>query len=119
MPTIVGSIHANQEYAFEIHRRVMLLHADQGNVASWLHLLRLVVAVQLANQCGAILGSFVRHCGNEGFDQISAGIAESFGSAEISCVALHERGIEFVLSNQQAELVAKSGLAIAEPFPFE
>ena len=51
---------------------------------------KLVVAVQLANQRSAILGTFVRQCGNEGFDQVTAGVAERFGLAEISRIGFHE-----------------------------
>jgi hypothetical protein len=97
MPTIVSSIHSNQEHTIpELHRRVMLQHADQGNVVSRLHLLKLVVAVQLANERSAILAGFFGQRGNEAFDEVSAGVAERFSSAEISCIAFHQGGIEFV-----------------------
>ena len=49
---------------------------------------------------------------NEGFDEVTAGIAERFGSAEISRIAFHEGGIEFVFSDQEAEFVAESGLTV-------
>jgi hypothetical protein len=50
--------------------------------------------------------------GDEGFDQISAGFFESFGTAEVCGVGLHECGIEIELANQKAELVAQSRLAV-------
>jgi hypothetical protein len=87
-------------------------HVDQENVVSWFYLRKLVVAVQLANERGTILGGFVSQYGNEGFDQVSAGVAKSFGSAEISRIAFHEGGIEFVFANQEAELVPQPGVTI-------
>jgi hypothetical protein len=55
---------------------------------------------QLANQRGPILGGLFIQRGNEGFNQVSAGIAERFGSAEISRIAFHEDRIEFVFADQ-------------------
>ena len=50
--------------------------------------------------------------GNEGFDQIAAGLFEGFGTAEMGGVGLHEIRIEVVLADQKAELVAETRLAI-------
>ena len=60
-------------------------------------------------QGGTILGGSFGQCGNEGFDQVSAGITERFGSAEVGRIAFHEAGIEFVFADQQAESVAEPG----------
>ena len=77
----------------------MLQHVDQENVVSRLHLLKLVVAVQLANERGPILGGFFSERGNKDLDQVSAGIAQCFGPAEVRRIAFHEGGIEFVFAN--------------------
>jgi hypothetical protein len=78
---------------------MMLQYADQGNVVSRLHLRKLVVTVQFANQCGPILGGLFSQRGNEGFDQVTAGVAERFSSAEVGRVALHEGAQIFFGSN--------------------
>ena len=72
---------------------------------------KLVVAVQLANERSAILGGLVSQCGNECFDQVPAGIAERFGSAEISRIALHQTRVEFIFPDKQAELVPQPRVA--------
>ena len=54
--------------------------------------------------------------GDEGLDQIAAGVLEGFGTAEMSGVSLDECRIEVVLADQKAELVAEAGLAVVEPF---
>ena len=53
-----------------------------------------------------------RELGDEGFNQISAGFFECLGPAEVRGISLHESGIKVVLTDQEAELVAQSGLAI-------
>jgi hypothetical protein len=50
--------------------------------------------------------------GDEGFNQLSAGFLENFGAAEVGGIGLDECGIEIELSNQKAELVPQSGLAV-------
>ncbi len=44
---------------------------------------------------------------NEGFDQISAGILDRFGTAEMGSVSFDQIGIEVVLADQEAELIAE------------
>jgi hypothetical protein len=44
---------------------------------------------------------------NKGLNQVAAGFFKSFGSAKVGCVGLHEGGIQIVVSNQKAQLVAK------------
>jgi len=51
--------------------------------------------------------------GNKGFDQFTAGTAQRFRAAEVRGVCLDEIGIEVVLANQEAELIAKPRLAVA------
>ena len=50
--------------------------------------------------------------GNEGLDQIAAGVFEGCGAAEVSGVGFDEVRIEVVLADQKAELIAKAGLAV-------
>ena len=54
--------------------------------------------------------------GDEGFDQITTGFFEGFGAAEVGGVGLHECGIEVVLADQKAELIAQSRLAVRNHF---
>jgi hypothetical protein len=49
---------------------------------------------------------------NKGFNQIPAGFFKGLGSAKVGCVGLHEDGIQVVVPNQEAELVAEPRLAI-------
>ena len=51
--------------------------------------------------------------GDEGLDQFTTGAAEGFRAAEVRRVGLHEIRVEVVLADQQAELIAEPGLAIA------
>ena len=46
---------------------------------------------------------------NEGFDQISAGVFDRFGAAEVRSVRLDQIRIELILANQQAKLIAEPG----------
>ena len=90
MPTIVGSVHSYQEDTFkDIVRPSRLLNVDLGTDASWTHLLRLAVAVQLTNQRRAIIRCFLCHSRHESFDQISASIAECFCATEIGRIAFY------------------------------
>jgi len=52
---------------------------------------------------------------NKGLNQVPAGFFKSFGSAEMGCVSLNERGIQVVVPDQKAELVAEPRLAIFMP----
>ncbi len=54
---------------------------------------------------GSVLGSHFGKVIDEGFDLLSAGLAEGFGATEISGIGLNEGGIEPVLANQLAESV--------------
>ena len=57
--------------------------------------------------------------GDEGFDQIAAGVFDSFGTAEMGGVCLNEGRIEVVLADQQAKLVAEPlGLPFEPLEPF-
>ena len=51
--------------------------------------------------------------GDEGFDQIAAGVFDGFGAAEMSGISLHETRIEVVVADQKAQLVAETWLALA------
>ncbi len=45
---------------------------------------------------------------NEGFNQIPTGIFDRFGTTEVRGIGFNQIGIEFVLPNEEAELVAES-----------
>ena len=76
------------------------------------------VRIQFAHECVAILFRGGRKLSDERFDQITAGIFQGRGAAEIRSVCLYERWIEIVLTNQQAQLVTQSrlGCPLLEPF---
>jgi hypothetical protein len=57
--------------------------------------------------------------GNEGLNQIPAGLAEFWRAAEISGIPLDQGRIELMLADQQAESITQSGLAIAEALPIQ
>jgi hypothetical protein len=71
------------------------------------------VRIQFADECVSILFRSGCKLSDERFDQVTAGIPKRGGAAEIRCVSLYERWIEIVLTNQQAELVTQSRLAVA------
>ena len=52
-------------------------------------------------------------CFNKGGDLLAAGLAEVLRATKLGRILLHERGIEAVLADQQAELVAEFRFAIA------
>jgi len=49
---------------------------------------------------------------DEGFDQVTAGALQGFGTAEVGGISFHEVWIEIVLANEQAKLVPESGLSV-------
>ena len=51
--------------------------------------------------------------GDKGLDQFTAGAAEGFRAAEVCGVRFDEIRIEVVLADQEAELIAEPGLAVA------
>ena len=77
-----------------------------------LHLRRLGIAIELAEQGIAVPGGPIGEVGDEGLDLASAGVAKGWGSAIVSGIGLHEAGIELVLADQQAELVAEARLTV-------
>jgi hypothetical protein len=73
----------------------------------------LAIAIQLANQAITVPGCLLSQSRNKGFDQIPTSITQDLRSTEISGITLNSDGIEFVLSDQKAELVPKPRVAIA------
>ena len=63
--------------------------------------------IEFADQAIAILFGRRGYMRNEGFDQVAASIFDRFGAAEVSGVGFDQIRIEFVLPNQEAELVAE------------
>jgi hypothetical protein len=81
------------------------------------HLLGWGEASEFAEQFRAIPSGPFGEVGNEGLDQIPAGLAEFLGAAEISGIPLDQAGIKLVLTDQKTESVPKTGLAIAGTMP--
>ena len=114
MPAIGSRIDSNQEQAFEKTFGILLSSMQTGNMSlhgfastGW------AVGIQFADESVSIILRRGCKLGDERFDQIAAGIFERFRAAEIGGVGLHERWIEIVLTNQQAQLVTQSRLAVA------
>ena len=114
MPAVGSPFDTDQEQAFEW---TLAIHADAnedpGYGVSWLAPPQW--AKELSLQIRPSRSSFAddEQMGDEGFDQVSAGFFEGFGAAEVSGVGLHESGIEVVLADQKAELVAQTRLTVA------
>src|ERR1700722_1171897 len=70
------------------------------------------IAVELADQPVSIFGGTLGQMVDEGFDLLSAGIPQGGGSAIIGGIGLHEPSIELVLTDQEAEPIAKPRLAV-------
>ena len=81
---------------------------DREYVVSWPCLHRLRVGIQLADQGISVLFCSRSQMGDEGLDQFTAGATESFGTAEVCGIGLHEIRIEVVLADQKAELIPQA-----------
>ena len=68
------------------------------------------IGIEFADQGIAILFSSLFQVRNERFNRRAAGIADGFRSAKVCGVEFHQVRIELELPNDQAELVAKTGL---------
>ena len=90
-----------------------VVNADPESVASRFCLRRLGVRVKLARKGVSVFIRQGRKLGDEGLHPIAARIFESCGATEICGVCLYKRWIEIVLTNQQAQLVTQSRLAVA------
>jgi hypothetical protein len=90
-----------------------VVNGDRECVASWDCLHRLGVRIQLAYEGIAILFRCGCKLRDERLDLIATSIFQSCGAAEIRGVCLDERWIEIVLTNQQAQLITQSRLALA------
>jgi len=87
---------------------------DPGNAVSCGTCFRLpAIAAELAKQSVAVLGDQFSQMSDERLDLLTAGLPQIFGAAELGCILLDCRGIQPVLADQQAELVAELGLAAA------
>ena len=71
------------------------------------------VGVEFADQRISVFFRGGREVGDKGLDQLTAGAAEGRGAAEVRGISFHEIGIEVVLADQKAELIAEPWLAIA------
>ena len=71
------------------------------------------VGVEFADQGIAVFFRGRREVGDKGLDQLAAGAAEGRGAAEVRGIGFHEIGIEVVLADQKAELIAEPRLAVA------
>ena len=82
-----------------------------------MHLLGWSKAVEFAEKTRAIPSGPLSEVGNEGLDQIPAGLAEFLSAAEISGIKFDQGGIELMLADQKTKSVTKSWLAIAGAVP--
>ena len=71
------------------------------------------IRIKLTSELFAIFAGFLLEVHDEGFDLFSARPAESLGATEVRGVGLHEIGIEVVLADEKAKLIAQPGLAVA------
>ena len=69
-------------------------------------------AAELDEQSLPVPGGEFGQVTNERGDLLAVGLAEVLGAAELGGVLLHQRGIQTMLANQKAELVAEFGFAI-------
>jgi outer membrane translocation and assembly module TamA len=77
------------------------------------HLLRWGKAVEFAEKARAISRGQFGEVGDEGLDQIPAGLTEFLGATEISGITLDQAGIKLMLADQQTESITQPRLAIA------
>jgi len=68
--------------------------------------------LSFANETVPIFFGRGRDVGNKRFDQISARPFEGLSAAEIRGIRFDKRGVETVLADQKAELIAETRLAI-------
>jgi hypothetical protein len=68
--------------------------------------------IELADETIPVFFRRCRQVGDEGLDQVPAGLPDGLGTAEVRGVGLHEVGIEVVLADQEAEPVAETRLAV-------
>ncbi len=113
MPAVGGPFDANQEQAFQGTVAILLTGMKTWDMA--FHCFTsagLRIGIEFADQAVAVFFRRGREVGDEGFDQIPAGVFEGFGAAEVGGISLDESRIEVVLADQKAELVAEPWLAI-------
>ena len=77
-----------------------------------MHLRRWCIAVELAQQGVAVPSGPIGQVGDEGLDLAFGGVSKGWGSAVVSGIGLHEGGVKLVLTDQQAETIAKARLTI-------
>src|ERR1700731_650769 len=82
-----------------------------------MHLLGWSKAVEFAEKTRAIPSGPLSEVGNEGLDQIPAGLAEFLSAAEISGIKLDQSRIELMLADQKTESITKPRLTIAGAVP--
>ena len=69
--------------------------------------------MEFADQGSAVFFLGGREMGDKGLDQFTAGAAKGGCAAEICRIGFREIGIEVVLADQKAELIAEPRLAVA------
>ena len=75
-------------------------------------LLRPGIAIKVAEKAFAIARSSFGQVVNEGFDLVSACIAQGRSSAVIGGIGLHQTGVEPMLADQEAESVTEPWLTV-------
>ena len=64
------------------------------------------VGIEFADEPVSIFLGECRELSDKGFNQVTAGFFQGLCTAEIGGVSFHEVGIEIVLADQQAKLIA-------------
>jgi hypothetical protein len=67
------------------------------------------ITIELAEQGITVLLCPVRQVRDEVLNLLAGGIAQSFGAAEVDGIGLDQDGIQLVMTNDLAEVVANAG----------
>jgi len=70
------------------------------------------IRIEFADEPVSIVLGECRELSDKGFNQVTAGLFQGLCTAETNGVCFHERWIEVVLADQQAELVAETSLTV-------
>jgi hypothetical protein len=73
------------------------------------------IGIELADQGISVLFGSRGKMGDEGLNQLTSRAAKSLSAAEVRRISLHEIGIEVVLADQKARLIAEPWRPLPEP----
>src|ERR1700736_3211879 len=93
-------------------RNLGVASSSRESGVSWLSLRWVRIGIEPANQHVLVLLCACGQVRNKGLDQISIRFFQGWRAAEIRGVCLNQRGIEFILADQQTQLVTQSRLTV-------